>query len=293
MSKKNVIMVVNPISGGLDKALLIELVSHYAQEANYNLYCFETSGVDDLLKLKAYYAEYKAERVIIAGGDGTIKLVAEALEEYDVIFGILPVGSANGLATDLGLVQSTEENIAIAFQDHVVAIDFITINNKMCIHLSDLGLNAELIKNYEKSRIRGKIGYALQVFNTLLNNEKSFFVRVKTNQQLIETKARMIVVANSQKYGTGVVINPIGIMSDGKFELIILKKVNLLVFTKIVMGGIAVSSGDITIVSTDKAQIEIDRPISFQIDGEYCGKETELNINISARKLKVAMVKNL
>lgn len=291
MQEKNVVMVVNPISGGLNKVDLIDQVSHYATYLKLNLYCFETTGDNDLQNLRDYYALYNPERVIIAGGDGTIKLVVEALEQHDVIFGILPVGSSNGLATDLGLIKSSEENIAIAFQDHIVAIDFITINDKMCIHLSDLGLNAKLIMNYEKSAIRGKMGYALQVFNTLLQAEKTFSVRVKTNHQVIETKAKMIVVANSQKYGTGVVINPIGIMGDGKFELIILKKLNFFVFSKIVMGKIGISSSDIMVISTDKAEVEIDRPIGFQVDGEYCGKETNLNINISARKLKIAMLK--
>lgn len=292
MQEKNVVMVVNPISGGLNKVDLIDQVSHYATYLKLNLYCFETTGDNDLQNLRDYYALYNPERVIIAGGDGTIKLVVEALEQHDVIFGILPVGSSNGLATDLGLIKSSEENIAIAFQDHIVAIDFITINDKMCIHLSDLGLNAKLIMNYEKSAIRGKMGYALQVFNTLLQAEKTFSVRVKTNHEVIETKAKMIVVANSQKYGTGVVINPIGIMGDGKFELIILKKLNFFVFSKIVMGKITISSSDIMVISTDKAEVEIDRPISFQVDGEYCGKETNLNINISARKLKIAMFKS-
>lgn len=174
MQEKNVVMVVNPISGGLNKVDLIDQVSHYATYLKLNLYCFETTGDNDLQNLRDYYALYNPERVIIAGGDGTIKLVVEALEQYDVIFGILPVGSSNGLATDLGLIKSSEENIAIAFQDHIVAIDFITINDKMCIHLSDLGLNAKLIMNYEKSAIRGKMGYALQVFNTLLQAEKTF-----------------------------------------------------------------------------------------------------------------------
>ena len=291
MLKNNVIMVVNPVSGGLDKALLIDQVSHYAQQLNLNLMCFETTGVNDLDNIRTYYKKFHPERVLIAGGDGTIKLVAEALEHEDVIFGILPVGSANGLATDLGLVKSTEENIAIAFQNHFVSIDCIRINNRMCIHLSDLGLNAELIKNYEKSAIRGKIGYALQVFNTLLHAEKSFLVTVKAHQQLIETKARMIVIANSQKYGTGVTINPIGIMGDGKFELIILKKINFRVFMRIVLGKITESSDTVLVVSTDNANIKINRPTSFQIDGEYCGRETELRISILPRKLKVAMLK--
>ncbi|RVT74482.1 diacylglycerol kinase [Flavobacterium sufflavum] len=289
--KNNVIMVVNPVSGGLDKALLVDQVSHYAQQLNLNLMCFETTGVNDLANIREYYKQFHPERVLIAGGDGTIKIVAEALEHEDVIFGILPVGSSNGLATDLGLVKSPDENIAIAFQNHFVSIDCIRINNKMCIHLSDLGLNAELIKNYEKSAIRGKLGYALQVFKTLLNAGKSFLVHAKVNQQLIKTKARMIVIANSQKYGTGVMINPIGIMGDGKFELIILKKITLGIFTRIVLGKITESSNAVLVVSTDNAHIEINRPINFQIDGEYYGKETELHISILPRKLKVAMLK--
>ncbi|MGM8360576.1 diacylglycerol/lipid kinase family protein [Flavobacterium sp. ARAG 55.4] len=291
MSKKNVIMVVNPISGGVNKAGLIDQVSHYAKYLNINLYCFETTGIDDLEKLRDYYQQFHPERVIIAGGDGTIKLVAEALEQYDVIFGILPVGSANGLATDLGLTKTQEENIAIAFEDSFVEIDYITINDKMCIHLSDLGLNADLIKNYEKSAVRGKVGYALQIFKTLMNAGKSFHVSIKNDEQLIETKAQMIVIANSQKYGTGVVINPIGIMSDGKFELIILRKITFSVFLKIVMGKIPISSGHVTVISTDKAMISINKPTSFQIDGEYCNKETQLKIAISTKKLKVAILK--
>jgi diacylglycerol kinase family enzyme len=47
-------------------------------------------------------------------------------------------------------------------------IDMIAINGKN-IHLSDLGVNAEMIKNYENSTIRGKLGYAIQTFTTLID----------------------------------------------------------------------------------------------------------------------------
>jgi diacylglycerol kinase family enzyme len=40
---------------------------------------------------------------------------------------------------------------------------------KKSIHLSDLGVNAEMIKNYENSTIRGKLGYAIQTFTTLID----------------------------------------------------------------------------------------------------------------------------
>jgi diacylglycerol kinase (ATP) len=60
---------------------------------------------------------------------------------------------------------------------------------------------------------------------------------ISFNNELTEYKARMIVIANSIKYGTGVVINPNDIMNDGKFEIIILKNLDLVVFSKIITGN--------------------------------------------------------
>ena len=132
------------------------------------------------------YDAFKPERVIVAGGDGTIKLVAEALEGVDVIFGIIPAGSANGLATDLNIPKKLEESLPIAFHHAFMEMDMIVINGKKSLHLSDLGLNAELIKNYENSAVHGKWGYALQVFNTLVDKEEPFTATITANGQTIE-----------------------------------------------------------------------------------------------------------
>ena len=160
--KKNIILVVNPISGDVDKSELIEAVTLFAIKVNLNLIIFNTSGASDLENIQVLYETYHPERIIVAGGDGTIKMVAEAMENYDVIIGILPAGSANGLAVDLNLPITIEENLEIVFHNDYMEIDMIAINGKKSIHLSDLGVNAELIKNYENSTIRGKLGYALQ-----------------------------------------------------------------------------------------------------------------------------------
>ena len=58
------------------------------------------------------------------------------------------------------------------------------------------------------------------------------------------------------------------------------------------MGKIPVSSGDVTVISTDKALININKPTSFQIDGEYCGNETNLDIAISTRQLRITTLKS-
>jgi diacylglycerol kinase family enzyme len=57
-------------------------------------------------------------------------MVAEAVEPYDVIIGILPAGSANGLSVDLNLPAALEENLEIAFSNNFMDMDMICINGK-------------------------------------------------------------------------------------------------------------------------------------------------------------------
>lgn len=287
--KKNVLMVVNPVSGGVDKLEFVDATVIFSAKKKQHLIQYITSGKEDVLKIKALYKKHNPERIIIIGGDGTLKIVAEAIENEDVILGLIPAGSANGLAVDLELMRSVDENLEIAFQDNYTELDTIDINGKRCFHLSDLGLNAELVKNYEKSDVRGKWGYILQALHTLIDLGKPFNATIKANNHTYKSKARMIVIANSRKYGTGVTINPDGEMNDGKFELVILKNLDLIVFGKIITGNIPVDSDDVLIISTDKATIKTNIPVSFQIDGEYCGLENLLKIKMLAQKIKVAV----
>ena len=287
--KKNIIIVVNPISGNIDKSEIIEAALFFAAKENLEALLYETTGNNDIQKIKQLYLLHKPERIIIVGGDGTIKMVAEAMKKEDVIIGIIPAGSSNGLAVDLDLVTTLQENLIIAFLHDFLEIDVITINDKISIHLSDIGLNAELIKNYEKSAIHGKLGYALQTVTTLIEMAEPFQATIVANNQSMKCTARMIVIANSKKYGTGVVINPNGEMNDGKFELVIIKNLDLLIFGQILLGNIPLNSDDVEILSFNKAMITTNIPVSFQMDGEYCGTETELKIKIGHKQLKVAI----
>lgn len=287
--KKTVIMVVNPISGDIDKETFTEAAQAFAEKENLEFILYETTGDGDISKIKTLYEQHKPQRILVAGGDGTIKEVAEALESHDVILGILPAGSANGLSVDLDLPDALEENLKIAFHNNYMEMDMICINGKKSLHLSDLGLNAQLVKNYENSSTRGMLGYALQAITTLSEQEEPFTATIMANNQTTECVARMIVIANSQKYGTGVTINPSGKMNDGKFEIVILKNLDLLVFGKIITGNMPVDSEDVEIISTDKAKIAVNTPVSFQIDGEYIGQEKELDIHILHQQMKVAI----
>lgn len=289
-AKKKYILVINPISGDVDKTEIVEKTLAFANEMNIDIVVYETTGQDDEKEIMKLYLAIKPDRILIAGGDGTIKMVGEVLEQYDVVFGIIPAGSANGLAIDLNLPKTIDENIKIALQNDFIEIDMVEINKKKSLHLSDIGLNAVLVKNYENGTIRGKLGYALKVVQTLNESEESFDAIIEFDDQKIICEAEMIVIANSQKYGTGVVINPNGLINDGKFEIIVLKSVNLLTIGKIVTGNVSEETEEVDSYSTSKATITTSRKISFQIDGEYCGEVDQLKISILPNQMKVAVL---
>jgi diacylglycerol kinase (ATP) len=86
-----------------------------------------------------------------------------------------------------------------------------------------------------------------------------------------------------------VIINPNGAMNDGKFELVILKNLDILLIGKIITGNMPIDSEDVVIISTDQAAITTDYPVNFQIDGEYCGAQTSLEIHILHKQMKIAI----
>lgn len=282
-------MVVNPISGDLNKEEMVAAATLFAEKEGLQLQLFETTGNEDIEGIRSFCEKHQPQRILVAGGDGTIKITAEAILKTDIIMGILPAGSANGLSVDLNLPTTLEENLQIAFHGNFMEMDMICINNHKCLHLSDLGLNAQLVKNYENGSTRGKLGYMLQTITTLSEEEEPFTATIHANHRTFDTTARMIVIANSQKYGSGVTINPNGKMNDGQFEIVILKNLDLLVFAKIITGNIPVDSDDVEIISTDKATITTTTPVSFQIDGEFIGAESHLDIYILHKVMRVAV----
>lgn len=288
---KKYLFVVNPISGDLDKAEISAAVQAFAGTENILLVTYETTGENDEKAIAELYEKYKPQRILIAGGDGTIKIVAQAVEHQDVILGILPAGSANGLSVDLNFPAALDENLHIAFHNEAMELDMVCINGEKSLHLADIGLNANLVKNYEQSTVRGKIGYALQSIATLQEQNEPFEATIQVNGETITTEARMIVFANSQRYGTGVTINPLGKMDDGKFEIVILKTFDLVLFGKIVTGNMPLDTGEVEIYSTDKAKVTTKIPVHFQIDGEYSGEETTLDIFVLPKQMKVAVPK--
>lgn len=289
MNFKEVLLVVNPIAGDINKNKIVEEVKTQVKKHHKNFYLYTTSGDNDEEKIRQEIEKNKIDRLIVAGGDGTINMVAEAIKDLNIPVGIIPAGSANGLAVNLDLPPRLPEQVRTSLGSKLIEYDILCLNDIICLHMSDLGINAELIKNYESSNLRGKFGYLLQSIPTLIKSEFPYHFTIKTDDFQKEVKAVLLGFANASKYGTGANVNPHGKPNDGLFEVLIFKRLSLSEIVKTLRNETDFDPEVMEIVSTRQATITCKRPVPFQVDGEYIGKETEVEIKILPEKLSIAI----
>ncbi|MEO8774000.1 MAG: YegS/Rv2252/BmrU family lipid kinase [Gelidibacter sp.] len=292
-SKNKLLVVINPISGGSGKEQLAIDINELLKNHQVSFTTYKTTGHDDEVHIEKILDSENIQNVIIAGGDGTIQLVAKAIGEREIALSLIPAGSANGLASNLQLPDSLAEQIEIALGDSYIMMDVISINDHICLHIADLGINATLIKNYDDSTIRGKLGYAIQTIPTLIESDLPYRFSLELNEKKIEAEGVMIAIANANQFGTGAVINPDGKMDDGRFEVLIFKNLGIVNILKTLDKDSHRDPEFVESFSTKEALITCEKPVSFQIDGEFIGEVTHISAVLLPTRLKLMVPKTL
>lgn len=281
-----ILFVIN-LGSGNTKSDWEVTVREYFEPKGVNMEVFLVDGNYESDKLKMQISSFKPSKVIAVGGDGTVSLVAKQLIGTGIALGIIAAGSANGMAKELALPTAVEEQMNLIVNGKIRDADVIRINNdKICLHLSDIGLNAKLIKHFEEGKLRGKVGYATKVIKTLWT-KSSIRVKMITDDQEVTHKAFMVVLANARMYGTGAIINPDGDLYDGKFEVVIIRKIAVSEIIKMLLIPRPYNPNKIKVFSTTEVSITTNKPAHFQVDGEYLGKVKKVEASILKGQLKL------
>jgi len=285
-----ILFVINPRSGHGGGKNLKNLISERSESAGFEYQSLVMSG-DDKDRISESINQYKPDIVAAAGGDGTINLMAGILANTGIPLAIIPQGSANGMAADLRIPAKTESALEIMIKGKTQKIDLIKINEKICIHLADVGLNARVVKRFESDVKRGILTYAKYLFREMFLLKKYVFT-IFYEDKTIRRKGVSMTFANASRYGTGAVINPKGIIDDGKFELVIIKpfpRIKLLSITwKMFMNKLH-TSDYVEIISCKKAKVLSSRRTTLQVDGEVLGKVKEISIECMHKALLVVV----
>lgn len=285
-----ILFIINPKAGGVNHEGTIGDLKALIRTRSINGSFFFTTGNGDERSIVEQIEKFKPDRVIAAGGDGTIQLVARTLLPYDLSLGILPLGSANGLATALGIPKDPLEAAGSILESAKVRpMDMLRFNGEhLCIHLADIGANALIVKKYEEAGERGLLGYAKHLLSAI-QETPLYHITVRTPEGTHKKEGFLMAFANAHKYGTGVQISE-GSVSDGRFEICNVEKVTL---DEAIKAGLTILNVFVDkdmfsdVISCSHAEILIDKKAHFQIDGEYIGMTDHLNIEIVPGALKL------
>ena len=279
------LFIINPGSGNSAIDWGLEIKNYFA-DSIHSIEFFHLTKDCSVETIKEQIKLFSPNKVVAVGGDGTVKLVAECILNTKILLGILPAGSANGLAKELGISNVPAEAMKALLSGKSQTIHTLQVNGQLCIHLSDVGLNAYVVKEFENQPVRGMWGYLMASIKVLWQNPW-MQITMKIAQQNIKVKAKMIVIANATKYGSGAIINPIGKLDDDLFEVIVIKKISFGEMFKMVVSHKPYDSEKTEIFQTDELLIKSSRKVHFQIDGEYLGKVKEVKAVIVPDCLEV------
>ena len=279
------LFIINSGSGS-NSTDWVEVITNYFVDLNHTIELHHFTKSCNKVTIKEKIKLFSPQQVVAVGGDGTIKLVAECLLGTNIALGILPAGSANGLAKELGISIEPAKALEILLNGYSKKIHLTNINDEICIHLSDIGLNAYAMKRFKSQNVRGMWGYFIASLNVLIQNPR-MEISMKIDHKDIKINAEMIVIANGTSYGTGAIINPIGQLDDDLFEVIVVKEISFVELFKMFFSNLSYNLNKIEVFQTNALSMRSTKKVHFQVDGEYLGKIKTLNATLMPHALQI------
>lgn len=286
-----ILFIINPGSGNHSPELQHSIES-FCKDLYIEPHIFLVKVKENLIvNIKSKIVTIQPECIVAVGGDGTLSLLAELifLNQYSIPLGLIPTGSANGMAKELNIPTIVGEALKIISNFKKSRIDIIKVNEYYSIHLSDVGLNAKIIRRFEKEKIRGIWGYGRHLFRELFL-ARHYHFKISIGDYVIKRKAISVTFANATTYGTGAKLNPLGLIDDGKLEICILKPFPfyyLFTLTYKLFTGSLNDSKYVEILSCKEATINCTRKIMLQVDGEIRGFVKDIRVSVVPQAIEM------
>jgi diacylglycerol kinase (ATP) len=223
MSRRKIIYLVNPISGTRGKSSLKELISRVTAERDIPFDILPTVANGDYSFLKPTIHDKHITDVVICGGDGSVNQVVQSLASTHVNFGIIPMGSGNGLALAAGIPKASAKALEIVFTGEPKPTDGFMVNDQFACMLCGLGFDAQIAHEFALQPKRGLGTYASLTTRRFFS-ARSYPFTIAANKLEFQTEAFFLSVANSNQFGNNFTIAPQAILSDGLLDVVIVKK---------------------------------------------------------------------
>ena len=290
----SVTVIINPISGGAGPAaaqrkaqLALAVIEAHGDRPEVLL----TERVGHARELAAGALQRGARLVLAWGGDGTINEIASALAFGEVPLGIVPAGSGNGLARELGVAARAERAIADALAAQPKLMDVGEIEGRYFVNIAGIGFDAHIASRFAASRRRGFLGYA-GITARLLRSYVPLTYRITHDGVAEEVCAILVTIANSAQFGNGARIAPGARVDDGLLDLVLVQersRLRTICALPRLFNGTADRLPGCRTARIREVTIEADAPLTYHVDGEPVEGGTRVRARIHPGALRVAV----
>jgi diacylglycerol kinase (ATP) len=271
------LIILNPVSAkGRAMEFRKEIESEFKKlKLDYQIHISES--LQDMMNATKKNLKNGFTNFIGVGGDGTIHYMANILAGTDKNLGVIPTGSGNDIAVNLGLPSDIKSCCRIIKKGATKRLDLGLINDKyyyLCIAGSGFDSQVNDLANNTRLPVKGPAKYSYSVYKTLITfKSKKFFMDYDNNQR--EIFGMMITASNMPSYGGGMRITPDADPEDGLLDICIIKRMSKLHFVKVfpkVYEGKHIEDSNVEIFRTSYLKLDSEYRFSVFADGEYICK---------------------
>jgi YegS/Rv2252/BmrU family lipid kinase len=271
------LIILNPVSAkGRAMDLRKEIESEFKKlKLDYQIHI--SKSLQDMMNATKKNLKNGFTNFIGVGGDGTIHYMANILAGTDKNLGVIPTGSGNDIAVNLGLPSDVKSCCRIIKKGATKRLDLGLINDKyyyLCIAGSGFDSQVNDLANNTRLPLKGPAKYSYSVYKTLITfKSKKFFMDYNNSQR--EVFGMMITASNMPSYGGGMRITPDADPEDGLFDICIIKRMSKLHFIKVfpkVYEGKHIEDSNVEIFRTSYLKLDSEYRFSVFADGEYICK---------------------
>jgi diacylglycerol kinase (ATP) len=294
-------LLYNPTAGRFPARPFIKKVTHVLAEGGWTLQVFETSAKMHLVEQARRAVEDGEDAVFVAGGDGSVGTVASILAGTSTALAVLPAGTANVWAKELGL-QNLDWIHWFALEDAAYRLsqgtyrftDIGVCNGEGFLLWAGIGLDAEIVDSVEpRGRFKKTLGTAqyatLALWETL--GWEGIHLQVIAPGVELQGKFLVAVASNIRAYAGGLVeLAPDAKVDDGLLDFWLFEGRSLkdVVHHALqVLRGTHAHSPDVIHFQSDEATFLANDTITMQCDGEPKSMDSPIRFRVRKRNLRV------
>ncbi len=284
-----ILFIINPKSGkGADPQAVLNAVKLNFPQADWAL--TQAPGHATELAAKAVSRQYDAVAAI--GGDGTINETARALVHTQTALAVVPNGSGNGLAREMGMPLNIEEALLRLQTAHTVRCDAGFANKELFLNLAGVGIEAQIAYDFMQYGKTGKRGmwpyFKLGAKDALTYRPQPLELELDGKTTTISPLS--VAFANGTQYGSNFKIAPQASLTDGWLECVVIKNASKLKLLAALPSFFTNSPSHLGVTQTTrvkKAVLLKKGEIIYHLDGEPKTTQDRLEIEIAPGALNL------